>query len=172
MIYFIEAIGAGLVKIGFTERSVSDRLRELQTASPHRLRIAATVDGGLKEESRLHARFAHLAETGEWFRFGPEIHAAIAFADLWDHYWHHKVATMVDTEEGPIEGTMWQFVCSIERRVLDIEKALGRLGWAFQGCALTAPDAELDDRIRRAVLNEFRSAADIEQFLNSTRGRE
>src|SRR5688572_19771645 len=73
VIYFIEAVGAGLVKIGFTERDVQDRLRELQTASPHRLKLVASISGDINDESALHKSFAHLRQVGEWFRIDAEL---------------------------------------------------------------------------------------------------
>lgn len=74
-VYFIEADGAGRVKIGFTKGNVQERLRQIQTGSPFPLRVVAVVDGSLQRESNLHARFRHLrvAPNVEWFHFGQEI---------------------------------------------------------------------------------------------------
>ena len=72
-IYFVEAVGTGLVKIGFTNRWVSQRLRELQTTSPHYLRLLHSIDGTAGDERNLHVRFAKCHHRGEWFRLGDEI---------------------------------------------------------------------------------------------------
>jgi Meiotically up-regulated gene 113 len=76
-VYFIEAGGTDLVKIGIAA-APKDRLRELQTASPHRLAMLATMPGGKPEESRLHRQFAASRATGEWFHRTPELDALIA----------------------------------------------------------------------------------------------
>lgn len=80
MIYFIEAVGAGLVKIGFTERDAESRMRELQTASPHRLRLLTTMSGTASDEAELHAALAHLRVSGEWFRDEGELRLLRWFA--------------------------------------------------------------------------------------------
>jgi hypothetical protein len=76
-VYFIEAAGTDLVKIGIAAVP-KDRLRELQTASPHKLSILATMPGGKVAESRLHRHFAASRATGEWFHRTPELDALIA----------------------------------------------------------------------------------------------
>lgn len=79
-IYFIEMEGLNLLKIGFTERDPQDRLKELQTANPHKLNLLLVMGGGLKQENALHLAFAHLRVEGEWFRLTPELQAYIAVA--------------------------------------------------------------------------------------------
>lgn len=77
MVYFIEAVGAGLVKIGFTDGDPMDRLRQLQTGSAHQLRLMHASGGSQRREKLLHARFAHLRQSGEWFRLAVEIEVFI-----------------------------------------------------------------------------------------------
>lgn len=72
-IYFIEAVGTGLVKIGFTNRWVSQRLRELQTTSPHHLQLLHAFEGTAGDERAAHVKFAKLHHRGEWFRFEAAI---------------------------------------------------------------------------------------------------
>ena len=76
-IYFIEMEGLNLVKIGFTERDPHDRVRELQTANPHKLKLLFTMEGTLNYESYLHNMFSHLRTQGEWFRYTSEIQSYI-----------------------------------------------------------------------------------------------
>ncbi len=79
-IYFIEMEGLNLLKIGFTDRDPLDRLRELQTANPHKLNLLLVMAGGVKHEAQLHRDFAHLQAQGEWFRFTPELQAYVSVA--------------------------------------------------------------------------------------------
>lgn len=52
-VYFIQAEHGGPVKIGWA-RDPAKRLRELQTGSPHRLVVRATIAGALADEAALH----------------------------------------------------------------------------------------------------------------------
>jgi len=69
------------VKIGVSHNP-HNRLRQLRkgggTSFPSRLDIAAveliaTEPGGFEREKELHATFAHLRHTGEWFTEAPEL---------------------------------------------------------------------------------------------------
>ena len=82
-VYFIEAQGTDLVKIGIAAQP-KERLRELQTASPHRLAILATMPGGKPKESHLHRQFAAHRAAGEWFHRTPELDELIAKAQAGD----------------------------------------------------------------------------------------
>jgi hypothetical protein len=75
MIYFVTSHDDpnGLVKIGYTKGDVEVRLAALQTGSPVRLAVLATVDGGRQEELRLHECFARSRAHGEWFWPSQEI---------------------------------------------------------------------------------------------------
>lgn len=77
-IYFIEAVGTGFVKIGFTKQMAGLRLRELQTASPHELKLLTWLEDFDRRESTVHARFAHLRHRGEWFKLDEALRAFIA----------------------------------------------------------------------------------------------
>tara|TARA_Y100000310_G_C20638556_1_gene792570 strand:+ start:1033 stop:1560 length:528 start_codon:yes stop_codon:yes gene_type:complete len=67
-VYCIGEARGGVVKIGFTAGDPAVRLTALQTGSPRPLRILGLMPGGLQDEARLHAEFANLAVSGEWFR--------------------------------------------------------------------------------------------------------
>lgn len=73
MIYFIQNGQDKHIKIGFTQQQPKKRLKELQTGSPHKLKMLRVVEGGRLKESELHERFAHLRVNGEWFRPDPEL---------------------------------------------------------------------------------------------------
>lgn len=77
-IYFVEAIGTGYVKIGFTRGIASRRVRELQTASPHELKLLAWMEEFEARESTIHSRFHHLRHRGEWFRLDEALRLFIA----------------------------------------------------------------------------------------------
>lgn len=68
--YLIRADGTNLYKIGVTSRTPEDRLSSLQTASPHNLKLcyASKSDFARKHEARLHEKYSHKRESGEWFR--------------------------------------------------------------------------------------------------------
>lgn len=78
-VYFIEAEGTGMVKIGVANCPYG-RMKSLEGACPVPLRLLGSVEtdkhGALEKE--LHGRFASLRERGEWFRSSPEIIAYIA----------------------------------------------------------------------------------------------
>lgn len=66
MIYFIQS--KQYVKIGFSDNPES-RLRDLQTGSPHKLKLLATMPGCYQTETELHKVFADRRINGEWFRY-------------------------------------------------------------------------------------------------------
>lgn len=57
----------GRVKIGFT-RALRQRLATLQTGSPEKLTVFATVPGTRHDEQRYHQRWKNYRLQGEWFR--------------------------------------------------------------------------------------------------------
>lgn len=63
-VYFAR-LGA-LLKIGVSVEP-KERCRSLNAE------LLAFQSGGRDLERRLHERFSHLRETGEWFRFGPDL---------------------------------------------------------------------------------------------------
>lgn len=79
-VYFIEAVGTDLVKIGYT-LNVDARLRSLLTASAAPLRLLATIKGGPVMEGRYHIILAEHRSHGEWFRRCPLLNDLIATAD-------------------------------------------------------------------------------------------
>jgi hypothetical protein len=82
MIYFSQAEGTDLVKIGFTAGEPLKRLRELQTGCPHRLVLLAAVEGGEQDEGNWHKEFATDRVNGEWFKSSWRLMLAIARAEV------------------------------------------------------------------------------------------
>lgn len=68
-VYLIRAIGSDLYKIGFTARDVTERLKALQTSSPHTLTClySKRVSDGRWLERILHNHYATKRMAGEWF---------------------------------------------------------------------------------------------------------
>jgi len=73
-VYFLRVGDDGPIKIGFT-RDIIRRLRGLQTAHPEEIRLLAKIVVRFPRqlEREVHARFAHLRISGEWFRAEPEL---------------------------------------------------------------------------------------------------
>lgn len=65
-IYFIQAEGNNLIKIGIAINP-EKRLRQLQSASPVKLHLLKTIEGGFSAERGLHKRFKDTRTHGEWF---------------------------------------------------------------------------------------------------------
>lgn len=72
-VYLIAAKDTGTLKIGFSLKTPDSRLRTLQTANPHELRLLSLVRGSRRDEQRFHEQFAHHRVRGEWFEDTAEI---------------------------------------------------------------------------------------------------
>ena len=84
-IYFIFNDDSYAIKIG-RAANVEKRLQSLQTSSPVTLQVLKAIPvGSLKKaqeiEKGLHAKFAHLRISGEWFRATPQLREYIAACD-------------------------------------------------------------------------------------------
>ena len=75
IVYFVEQIGLGHVKIGTSTREVAKRIAGLQTSVP--LRVLGTIPGDARLERILHDRWQHLHIRGEWFFLTAELRAFI-----------------------------------------------------------------------------------------------
>ena len=64
--YFVQSEDGGPIKIGFTSKAPEERLCQLQTGSPTKLRIVGLIPQDREKE--LHVRFAKHHSHGEWFR--------------------------------------------------------------------------------------------------------
>ena len=75
----IETVGAPFVKIGWTRRRVDTRIRQIQTCTPHLLRLLASFAGSSRDERGLHVRFAdHRVRAGsEWFHLDGDVLAFV-----------------------------------------------------------------------------------------------
>lgn len=75
-IYFIEAVGQPLVKIGWSADPVG-RLKSLLEQSPTEMRLITGCRGRLGDERRLHLKFHRLRQRSEWFRCEPTLAAHV-----------------------------------------------------------------------------------------------
>jgi hypothetical protein len=71
MIYFIRSYNTH-IKIGYSS-DPEYRKKALQTGSPVKLHLQATMPGEFKTETGLHEMFSHLRTGGEWFRYTDEL---------------------------------------------------------------------------------------------------
>lgn len=71
-IYFIQSIHGGPIKIGLTNE-IKTRLHSIQTMSPVKLKVIATIEGDYLTEKALHQIFSKYRLYGEWFDPCPEI---------------------------------------------------------------------------------------------------
>jgi hypothetical protein len=77
-VYFIYNQDSNAIKIGWAG-NVQNRLAELQTASPIKLKLLKTIQlespaEAQSLEKQLHRHFAHLKIQGEWFKADPVLH--------------------------------------------------------------------------------------------------
>lgn len=77
MIYFLQPVDGGPVKIGFTDH-LGVRHKQLEAHYGRPLALLATMEGGRSTEAEIHGRFAHLRfGRTEQFRPGPDLMAFI-----------------------------------------------------------------------------------------------
>lgn len=72
-IYFVQCGQDGPIKIGFTAGDPGKRMKSMQCNTPHELKLMGTKRGGLKDERRLHIKFALHHIRGEWFHPVPDL---------------------------------------------------------------------------------------------------
>jgi hypothetical protein len=79
-IYFIEAVGMDLIKIGYTVNP-TQRFMGMLTTSPAPLSLLGSIWGGPQKELEIHARLEPHRLHGEWFKKVPEVMEVVASAD-------------------------------------------------------------------------------------------
>lgn len=76
-VYLLQKGRRAVVKIGFSGDH-EERRQSLQTATPDRLRLIATLPGNRSVEAALHKRFREYKVTGEWYRLEGELAEYVA----------------------------------------------------------------------------------------------
>ena len=74
MIYFIEAVGADAVKVGYSLLDPWKRLLDFQVGCPLELRLLRVAAGDEAHEAALHKRWEAHWIRGEWFRLSAIEH--------------------------------------------------------------------------------------------------
>ncbi len=69
-VYVIQATGTNRIKLGYSIQP-EQRLKELQTGSPYKLKMLAQWPGTRYMESQLHRALAAYRQDGEWFEVPP-----------------------------------------------------------------------------------------------------
>lgn len=95
-IYFIEAVGMGLIKIGYTI-DPAKRFLSMLTVSPAPLSLLGSISGGPQKELEIHAALDEHRLHGEWFKKVPAVMALVATAD---HVYGHEFCNQVARERG------------------------------------------------------------------------
>ena len=73
-VYIVRTKSSGYLKIGFTEGSISWRIKALQTGSPDPIELVCWFEGTRQQEAQLHKQFASASfGNGEWFTPTPEL---------------------------------------------------------------------------------------------------
>lgn len=72
MIYFLEAVGLGKVKIGFAT-DVRTRVRDLKVGCPVPVSLLGCIAGSMQDEQQLHKQFSAYRSHGEWFFLAGEV---------------------------------------------------------------------------------------------------
>lgn len=79
-IYFIEAVGLDLIKIGYTIDPVK-RFMGMLTMCPVPLSLLGSIWGGPQRELVIHEQLAEHRTHGEWFKKVPEVMAVVATSE-------------------------------------------------------------------------------------------
>jgi len=66
VVYFIEAVGLDLVKIGYTEELIR-RFKQIRTSCPVPIQLVGFMNGDRSLESHLHRQYKDFRREGEWF---------------------------------------------------------------------------------------------------------
>jgi len=68
-VYFIICEESRTLKVGYTEKPLSRRLKSLQTGNPFKLEVFLVIEGNLEDEAFYHNWFKEASTSGgtEWF---------------------------------------------------------------------------------------------------------
>jgi hypothetical protein len=127
-IYFVEAVGLGLVKIGFAIYP-KHRMSKLRADSPVPVVLRAVIEGDQETERQLQSRFADYKRNGEWFENSGSLAQFLSSLPEWQppgrkrrqHPDDSGVAHLIDELGGPklmaeLLGTTPQVVCNWRTR--------------------------------------------------------
>lgn len=100
-IYFFEAIGQSLMKIGYSIDPIK-RFRQIQTSCPFPIRAVLIQPGTIQRERKIHSELSHLRTHGEWFAASDETMDALTKmrAQSWV-LWHDFVRNITAVRPCP-----------------------------------------------------------------------
>ncbi len=78
IVYFVEAVGSGRVKIGWTGQDLARRLDQLRTGCPFPVKLLAAVPGRQRDEQATHVALGADRVHGEWFALSADVQTYIA----------------------------------------------------------------------------------------------
>ena len=113
MIYFIQSGNDGPIKIGYSksDKTLMRRIYAMQTFNSKTLNLLKTIEGGFKEERKIHRLFEYLKLMGEWFKPDMEL---IEFIDK-DKHRHHEYLVLKII--GRIEPQLRERLEDIHRKI-------------------------------------------------------
>lgn len=135
MIYFLECEGHGLVKIGQTAASITNRIQQIQHASPFVLTLIGAHHGDQSTEADLHKRFSKHRHRGEWFRICPEILAHIEAMGGVSDYTNGVRHDLRDLS-GVVRRKKWPSHLKAQYAKLENRRGSGIRAWRLYGAAL------------------------------------
>ena len=97
-VYLIEALGTGLVKVGYSANP-KVRLAALTRGSAAWLRLVGSFEKSHEDEQSLHRRFSELREHHEWFRDDGAIRDEFESRATWRP--HRERSPSVELQELP-----------------------------------------------------------------------
>lgn len=164
-VYFVQAIGVGLIKIGYSE-NLRKRVFDLRNGSPTPIALLAHMPGGRSEEYQLHSHLYAHRHRGEWFRPHELVLAAAKYAR--DNY--DQTLTPEPLERFGKRKMAARYI--MERWGLDEETAFEiQRGWnsiyrAIDWRRFDEADALIEDAIRAGV-DKGISLEDFNNLLQS-----
>lgn len=86
-IYFVEAVGADAVKVGYCWRGpgVRARVATMQTANHCELRIIGGREGSIEDEADLHLLLEPWQIHREWFRLNDDVRQILVAFEMGDN---------------------------------------------------------------------------------------
>jgi hypothetical protein len=105
-IYFVQMDYIGPIKIGFATY-FQNRLRQLQTGSPYKLRLLCLVPGNEQFEKDIHSCFREIRLEGEWFLPHPKLLEEIEQQKFWnkkDGFNHMEPNPAIDIRDNRLNG--------------------------------------------------------------------
>lgn len=178
-VYFVEAIGPGLIKIGMAT-SVRKRVMTLAAASPVSLRLLAHMPGEKREEWNLHWHLRAHRHHGEWFSPHNDVLACVMAAKKHPQHLPHPPVEMYVAKDQALEYIVqrWKIEEGIALEILrhgrPIYSAIDHGNYAKADRLIKAAHLEIlqdRDRLLGVPLEEFNALLSSSKFYDVRRRR-